>query len=109
MVKRKVLVTGIGGNVGQGIIRNIVKCNYDVEIIGTNINDFSAGNHLCDKFYKVPFAYDDAFIPAIQKIVKEENIALIILSTDYEVYYLALHKDVIQTEIAASGARAAEI
>mgnify|MGYP000076481693 FL=1 len=51
---KKVLVSGIGGNVGQGIIRNINKVFPNVIIVGVDINDFSSGNHLCDIFYKVP-------------------------------------------------------
>jgi len=109
MDRKRVLVTGVGGNVGQGIIRNIRKCDYNIEVIGTNIIDFSAGNHLCDKFYKVPYAYDEAFITTIQKIVAEEKIDLIIPSTDFEVFYLVKHKEMLGTRLAASGPLAAEI
>ncbi|MBO9153257.1 ATP-grasp domain-containing protein [Chitinophaga sp. GCM10012297] len=109
MDKKRVLVTGIGGNVGQGIIRNILKCNYDVEITGTNISSFSAGNHLCDRFHEVPYAYDPAFLPAIRAIVEQEGIDLVIPSTDYEVYYLSANSASIGAKVAASGPVAAEL
>lgn len=109
MDRKKVLVTGIGGNVGQGIVRNIRDCAYDIDIIGCNITDFSAGNHLCDRFYKVPYAYDESYVSVINEIVLSESIDLVIPSTDYEVYYLAKNKDKINATIATSGVEASEI
>ena len=56
MVEKTVLVTGIGGNVGQGILRNIIDLNYNIKLIGCDITSFNAGNHLCDKTFKVPYS-----------------------------------------------------
>lgn len=107
MDKRKVLVTGIGGNVGQGIIRNIRNCFQEIHITGVNVTEFSAGNHLCDAFYFVPFAYDDNYIKSLQDICNIEEIELIIPSTDYEVFYLSIHKNDFNCSIAVSGSKAA--
>jgi carbamoyl-phosphate synthase large subunit len=87
-----VLVTGIGGNVGQGILRNIRNINSDITIIGTNVTDFSPGNHLCNRTYKIPYAYDQGFIESIKSICKENEVNLIIPSTDYEALYLSEKK-----------------
>ncbi|PSG86536.1 ATP-grasp domain-containing protein [Aurantibacter aestuarii] len=102
MDEKRVLVTGIGGNVGQGIIRNIKATSYNIKVIGTNIEDFSAGNHLCDVFYKVPYAYESDYVSFINCIVNQENIDLIIPSTDYEVYYLSLNKSKISCNVVVS-------
>ena len=109
MGTKKVLVTGIGGNVGQGILRNIRKSGFNINIIGTNTIAFSAGNYLCDTTYKVPFAELPDYIPTIQKIVAEEKIDLIIPSTDFEVYELALHADELGSKVAASQTKTASI
>lgn len=109
MAAKKVLVTGIGGNVGQGIIRNIHSLPYEINVVGTNIVDVSAGNYLCDTFYKVPFAYDLNYIPAIIDIVNREKIDLILPSTDYEIFYLAENLSRIPCKVAVSGAEAARI
>ena len=102
MDRKTVLVTGIGGNVGQGILRNILKTKFPIRIVGCNVADFSAGNHLCDSFYKVPFANDENYINSINAIVEKENIDLIIPSTDYEIYYLALNKNQLKTKVVTS-------
>lgn len=100
----KILVTGIGGNVGQGIVRNIRSSFPDIRIVGTDVVDFTAGNHLCDKTYKVPYAVSNEYISSIKNIVENESIDLVIPSTDYEVYVLALHKDQLSTVSAVSDA-----
>jgi carbamoyl-phosphate synthase large subunit len=102
MATKNVLVTGIGGNVGQGIIRNIRSLPYDIRIVGCNVVKFSAGNHLCNAVYQVPYAFDQKYIESIMSIVKRENIDLILPSTDYEVYYLAKNRSVIPCKIAVS-------
>ncbi|WP_214228885.1 ATP-grasp domain-containing protein [Pedobacter sp. B4-66] len=109
MDQKRVLVTGIGGNVGQGIIRNIRSLKMPIEIFGCNTVKFTAGNHLCDKFFEVPFAYDSLYIEAIEKIVRNHKVDLIIPSTDYEVYYLSKYQNQISCMIAVSDLETAEI
>ncbi|MBA3679583.1 MAG: ATP-grasp domain-containing protein [Bacteroidetes bacterium] len=109
MEKRTVLVTGIGGNVGQGILRNIISLNINIKIIGTGVEDFSGGNHLCDKYYKLAYSYDEKYISQILDVVKKEKIELIIPSTDFETYYLAKNRHLFSCPIAVSEERTCEI
>jgi len=109
MEAKKVLVTGIGGNVGQGILRNIRNSFPKVIIIGVDIAFFTSGNYLCDVTYQVPYSYEDNYIDVINEIVNKENIDLIIPSTDYEVYYLALNKENINAVVVASDFKTAKL
>lgn len=109
MEKKTVIVTGIGGNVGQGIVRNLRNSGLPLRIVGTNVLPFSPGNHLVDAFYQVPFAYDPGFLAAMQEIMETESADLTIPSTDYEVYYLSAHAHLFPGKIAASGPIAAEL
>lgn len=109
METKKVLVTGVGGNVGQGIIRNIQSLSYEIRIIGTNVTSVCSGNYLCDAYYEVPFAYEADYISTMIDIVNKEKIDLIIPATDYEVYYLAENIETIPCKIAVSGIDAAKI
>lgn len=102
MVK-KILVTGIGGNVAHGVIRTISSLGYDVSLVGIDVKAVSGGNHLCDKTFQVPFSSSANYIPAIIKICKKEKIDLIIPTTDHETYYLALAKEKLPT-LASSDA-----
>lgn len=109
MDEKVVLVTGVGGNVGQGILRNILNSPYPIKLIGTNTEAFSAGNYFCNKTYKVPFATNPYYIKEINKIVKTEKVDLIIPSTDYEVYALAKNTNKVKCKVAVSGIQSAEI
>lgn len=108
MERKTVLVTGIGGNVGQGVLRNIRSLDLEITILGTDISSFTAGNHLCDFTYQVPYSYDENYIPTIQKIVEKENVQLIIPTTDYEVYFLSLHQSVLTAKVVASNPEIAQ-
>ncbi|WP_405325909.1 ATP-grasp domain-containing protein [Leeuwenhoekiella sp. LLG6367-2.1] len=104
MEKKTILVTGIGGNVGQGILRNINSLNLNLRLIGIDIESFTSGNHLCDATYKVPYSYDVDYIPSLIKIINEESIDLIIPSTDYEIYYLSFNRALLNVTVVASDA-----
>lgn len=84
-----VLVTGIGGNVGQGILRNIRWHFPEMRIVATDVHLITAGHHYCDAFYQVPYAFEDGYSARIQQICAEETVSLIVPSTDYEAYYLS--------------------
>lgn len=104
MDKRTILVTGIGGNVGQGILRNCQSSRFSLHLVGTNVTPFSAGNHLCDQFYEVPYADDKDYIKIINELVIKEQVSLILPSTDLEAYYLAKHRENIDCPIVVSNA-----
>lgn len=101
MDAKTVLVTGIGGNVGQGIARNITDLKWPIKIVGSNVTEFSSGNYLCDASYKVPYAFENNYIASINEIIRKENVDLIIPSTDYEVYYLALNNELVNAQVIA--------
>ena len=86
---KKVLVTGVGGNVGQGMIRCIKDFDTDIFIVGCSVESFSEGIHLCDAYHKVPYADQEDFIANIKSIVEEHQVDLIIPATDNETYVLA--------------------
>lgn len=97
-----VLVTGMGGNVGQGIVRNIRSVAADIRVVGTNIRAFSAGNHLCDTFHLVPYADDPGYIETLCSIVVAEQVKLVLPSTDLETLCLAERDAVLGAKVLAS-------
>ena len=104
---KKILVTGIGGNVAHGVLRNISNLKISAFLVGTDVKKVSAGNHLCDKVYKIPISSSADYIPSIIKICKKEKIDLIIPTTDSETYYLAKAKEKLPV-LASSDAKVAK-
>jgi len=108
MVANNILVTGIGGNVGQGILRNLRESTYDLRLVGSNVSITSTGNHLCDKVYELPYAYDTDYIHSVRTLCEEEDIHLVIPSTDYESLYLAKYRKTLP-EVAACPCETMEV
>lgn len=101
---KSVLVTGVGGIVGQGILRNVRSLDREIALHGSDVRLVTAGNHLCDSVHVLPYAYDPLYVPAVASLVRTLGIDLVIPSTDYEAYYLALHAREVGTAVAASPA-----
>ncbi len=93
MRNKTIWVTGIGGNVGQGILRNLRKSFPDIRLVGSNVTKVSAGNYWCDAVVEMPYAWDDEFHQKSLTLVRDYQVDLIIPSTDFEVYYLSLIAD----------------
>ncbi len=109
MEAKTILVTGIGGNVGQGVLRNIKDAFPKYKRIGTDIEAFTAGNFLCQKVIPVPYAYEESYIESIKRIILEEKIDLIIPTTDFEVYYLSKTRKELDCPIACISFEKAEV
>lgn len=99
-----VMVTGIGGVVGQGILRNLRSLSLPLRIVGTNVERVSAGNHLCDAVHVLPYAWEPAYVAAVAALVGNENVGLILPGTDHEADQLARHQAMLGSKVAAAPA-----
>ena len=92
MDKKRILVTGVGGNVAQGVLR-IVKSSFpEIYLVGCDINKFNAGSHLCNESFQVPYSSDNNYIFEINRIIKDLKISLLIPTTDLECLILSKNK-----------------
>ena len=92
-----VIVTGVGSNIGQGIIKAIRMSGLRVRIIGSDINPLSAGLFRCDKGYVLPPAYSGDFKDSIVTVCKDENVDMILIGSDPEVPFFAGAKQEIES------------
>ncbi len=106
---RSILVTGIGGVVGQGVLRNLRAMNLMERIIGTNSSRVTPANHLCDEVYEVPLAVDPDYISSINKIILRNDVQLIIPSTDYEAHFLSLNSADLMCNAAVSASNVTKL
>lgn len=89
----RVLVTGIGGNVGQGILKALAASRVASHVVGTDANPLSAGLFFTDKGFVVPRADSDEFADALIRIIEQEKIDLVFVGADAETISLSLLKD----------------
>jgi len=103
MNKVKVLVTGSGGAVGQGIIKALRMKTDDIkyEIIAVDMNPLSSGLYRADKGYIVPPANEVSYIKTIISICNREKINVVLPGSDPELIPLAQSKDEIYDNTGA--------
>ena len=99
---KKIMVTGVSGNVGQGIIEGLRKsnCANAYWILGTDIAPYPlcAGYSMCDTGVQVPYAIDPGFIPAVKEIIRSNKIDYVLIGVDAEVLPYAKHREEIESE-----------
>ena len=99
----KVLVTGAGGDVGQGAIRSLLKMNIPVEIFAICISEYSPWlHHPKVKSFIAPLSSSKEYIPFLIKILNKFSIDLLILSVDSEIALISKNKSYIENETNAT-------
>lgn len=93
----RVMVTGVGSNVGEGIIAGVLAHDPNNWILGTDIAKVCAGYFMCDKGVQVPYANDPSFISKIIKLIKANRIKYVLIGVDAELLVYARHRREIES------------
>lgn len=88
----KVLVTGAGAVLGQGIIKSLRQSKLSCTIVSADPNPLSAGLYWADKGYRLPMADDPAFGPRIEALLERERPDAVLVGTDVELSYFAANR-----------------
>ena len=94
----KVLVTGAGALLGQGIIRclKMIK-DMDIFIVSVDPSTESTGHFLSNKSFLIPFAIDKNYISELESIIIKENINFVFVGTDTELPIISNNKDFLES------------
>ncbi len=101
MEKINVLVTGVGGNVGQGIIKALRLSKLNLRIIGADASPYSPGLYRVDKGLVVPRAGEKSYLSEMIRICKEEKVDCMMLGPDQELLTMAQNKEIVVKETGA--------
>jgi carbamoyl-phosphate synthase large subunit len=88
---KNIAITGIGGGVGQSIIKSLYDTDYN--LIGLNGEPLAAGIYALPKAYLVPYFNKPNYISSVLEICKTEKIDLLFPGLDAELMPLSLHVD----------------
>lgn len=97
---KKILVTGAGALLGQGILRSLKFSKNSYSVVSADPDVRSTGHALADKAYVIPFAGDSSFIKRIENIIEREQIDLILIGTDVELPVFAEKKNYLEKKFA---------
>ncbi len=88
----KVLVTGAGALLGQGIIRALRASSLRPYIVAVDPNPLSAGLYWADSAHLVPLAAGPDYLDRLQEVLLAEQPDAVLIGTDVELPLLAAHR-----------------
>ncbi|MDB9913111.1 ATP-grasp domain-containing protein [Flavobacteriaceae bacterium] len=86
-----IAVTGVGGGVGQSILKSLQGTEYNVIALDGEI--LGVGLYASKKGYLIPYANSPNFIKVLLEICEKEKISLLFPGLDAELMPLALNKE----------------
>ncbi len=98
-----IAVTGVGGGVGQNIIKSLEYSDYNV--VALDGDHLAVGLYMSKTAYLIPYANKDNYIPKLLEICKNENISLLFPGVEPELMPLSLNRhlfDEIGTKVVVS-------
>jgi carbamoyl-phosphate synthase large subunit len=96
-----VLVTAVGGNVGQGVLKSLRAARRKFHVVGIDMEPLSAGFALADDFYPVPSCGAADFAAALGRIVRSEGIEAVYVCSPAELDFFSSHKEELEASLGA--------
>jgi carbamoyl-phosphate synthase large subunit len=102
----RILVTGVGSLLGQGILKSIQDSSLDCNVTGADYFPSAVGLYWVDKGYILPDILkpeikDSEWIDALINVINQEEIDIVFPGLDFEIPILAKNKSAIEKETGA--------
>jgi len=97
----KILIAGAGGAPSENVIRSLLECSKNEEIIGMGSEPFDLILSAAKRKYLVPYAVEPNYKQALLLLIKKENPDLIHFQNDIEIREASKFRD----EITALGTK----
>ena len=94
----RVLVTGAGALLGQGIIRSLRGSTLDVQVVGADPSPLAVGLRWCDEAHTVPLAGAPEYGAAIDDLLAQARPDAVLVGTDVELPFFARHRERLERE-----------
>lgn len=86
---KTVLITGIGGDIAQGVAMVIKESRQDIRLIGTDMNLEHGGSLFVDEVLQVPAASSEAYLERVREIINIYSIDIVIPMSEPELSVFA--------------------
>lgn len=94
----KVVVTGAGALLGQGIIRSLQKASMPIEIVALDPSELAVGLYWADRWYRVPLACASDYLERIREILEIERPDAVMIGTDVELAIFSKERDSLERD-----------
>ncbi len=96
MEKIRILVTGAGSGVGQGIIKALRIAELPMTIITADINPLNAALYRGDEAILIPKVEDREALQSMIKLLKENHVQVVFIGSEFDLKFFAYHKVTIE-------------
>jgi carbamoyl-phosphate synthase large subunit len=79
-----VLITGIGGDISQGVATILRECRKDLCLVGVDVHSQHGGKLFVDFYETVPSATDPNYLSALESIIQKYQVGIFIPMTEPE-------------------------
>ena len=113
MKRPKVLVTGAGALLGQGIIQSLRRSTLEPKIIAVDPSPLAVGLYWADSAHLIPTAASPSYHKQIHRVLQRERPDAVLVGTDVELAYFAAHRAELEatygTHVVVSSSEVVEI
>lgn len=102
MTTRRVLITAIGGNIGQGVLKALRAGRNRYHIVGIDMEPLSAGFSLVDSYYQTPRTGDQTFQKAFELVVRDEAVEAVYVCSPSELEFFSSHKEEFEDQLGVT-------
>lgn len=94
----KILVTGAGALLGQGIIKSLRASTLKPTIVSVDPNPLSVGLYWTDAAHLVPMANAPEYMERVEAVIRQERPDIVMVGTDTELARFAAHRERLERE-----------
>ena len=103
----RLLITGVGSLIGQGIIKSIKDSSLDSIIIGTDYFPSAVGLYRVNKGYILPDILrpeisESEWVDALIQVINKEKVSIVLPGLDFEISILARNKKTIEQQTGST-------
>lgn len=89
-----ILVTAVGGDLGQSVIKCLRGCTYSTYIVGCDLNPYAAGRGDVDAFFQAPPVKEkQKYTDFLLKTIKEQKINYVFPLADVEIIFFSENRE----------------
>lgn len=97
----RVMVTGAGSAVGQGIVKSLRISKLSVLIVGADIQWMSAALFRTDEAVLIPKVEEDGALERLLDVLRDRRIQVVMIGSEFDLVFFSKHRDTIRQETGA--------